>query len=464
MPSVIAVGLWLCLLSCLLLWDSAIRPKVSFWTWIPVLWLFIIASRLPSQWLGGQIEQSAEALENGNPFDRGILSLFILMAIFVLISRSFSWGRFARSNLALLAFIAYTLLSFLWSDFPLIALKRWFRDLGGCLILLIALSDKRPAQAIPTVLRRLAYLLVPLSILICRYFPELGKQYDPWTGSGYYTGCATSKNMLGLACLVSGLYFFWDTVALWADRRQRRNRRILAVNAVFLAMTFYLLHLARSATSSVCLTLGCLLIAAAHSRFFQRRPSLLNWLVPVSFGLYLLLAFGLDLNGNFAGAVGRDPTLTDRTKIWAFVLSMQPNPLLGTGYESFWLGPRLEWFWTQSGLGRINEAHNGYLEVYLNLGAMGLLFLTCLLAGTYRKICRGVKEGDRLAFLALAFWTILLFYSMTEAGFRSGLLWATFLLVTLPFARNMRARIAASSVRMNRTPELARQPPAARFI
>ncbi len=47
---------------------------------------------------------------------------------------------------------------------------------------------------------------------------------------------------------------------------------------------------------------------------------------------------------------------------------MKTNPLLGTGYESFWLGPRLQWFWQHAGLGHINEAHNGYLEVYLNLG------------------------------------------------------------------------------------------------
>ena len=51
------------------------------------------------------------------------------------------------------------------------------------------------------------------------------------------------------------------------------------------------------------------------------------------------------MNGDLAGAVGKDPTLTDRTKIWAILLDMHTNPLLGTGYESFWLGPRLQRFW-----------------------------------------------------------------------------------------------------------------------
>ena len=73
------------------------------------------------------------------------------------------------------------------------------------------------------------------------------------------------------------------------------------------------------------------------------------------------------MNGAFAASVGRDPTLTDRTKIWSLVLSMHTNPLIGTGYESFWLGPRLLKVW-QGGLGGINEAHNGYLEFSSILG------------------------------------------------------------------------------------------------
>ena len=55
---------------------------------------------------------------------------------------------------------------------------------------------------------------------------------------------------------------------------------------------------------------------------------------------------------------------------------MPINPIFGTGFESFWLGKRLEqlqgiFFFFP------NEAHNGYLEVYLNLGLMGLFIVPC---------------------------------------------------------------------------------------
>src|SRR5438309_6099997 len=150
------------------------------------------------------------------------------------------------------------------------------------------------------------------------------------------------------------------------------------------------------------------------------------------------------MNGNLAGAVGKDPTLTDRTTIWALVLSTHTNALIGTGYESFWLGPRLEWFW-QRGLGMINEAHNGYLEVYLNLGLIGIFLLAGFLIASYRTICRRLEPFSSLASLTLALWIVMLFYSVTEAGFRSGLMWLTFLLGSMDVSRRTEVRVHSAA-------------------
>ena len=334
-----------------------------------MIWLFIVGSRLPSQWLGAEVGQSAQALEEGSPVDSAIYSALILLAIGILMSRSFEWGNFFSRNVALVAFLSFALLSISWSDFPFIAFKRWFRDLGNYLVILVALSDPRPLEAVRTLLRRFCYLLIPLSVLLIKYYPEIGRRYDPWTGVAEYTGATTSKNMLGVACLISGLFLFWDMVTRWRERKERRTKRIILVNIAFIAMTLWLLNLSNSATSRLCLVLGCLVIAAARSKTVKRRPSLLTVPIPLGICLYLVLAFGLgiDINAELAGAVGRDPTLTGRTVIWSAVLSTHTNPLLGAGYESFWLGPRLTTVWAQVGVG-INEAHNGYLEVYLNLG------------------------------------------------------------------------------------------------
>ena len=445
MPPSLALFLWLIVLAALLRFDPAKDSKTSLALWVPVIWMFIIGSRLPSQWLSDQIGQAAQDLQEGSPLDRTIFSVLILLAIGILMSRSFKWADFFVRNLALMAFLSFALLSVLWSDYSFVALKRWFRDLGNYLVILVALSDPRPLEAVRALLRRLCYLLVPLSILLIKYYPQIGKQYSYFTGADTYVGATTSKNELGVVCLISGLFFFWDTVTRWSNRKERRTRRILLVNAAFIAMTLWLLNLANSATSRVCLALGCLVIAAAHTRAFQRRPRFLKILIPGAFCLYLILAYGFDLSGDLAGAVGKDPTLTDRTKIWGILLSMHTNPLVGTGYESFWLGPRLEWFW-QRGLGRINEAHNGFLEVYLQMGLIGLFLLIGFLIASYQTICRRLRPFSSLASLTMALWITMLFYSVTEAGFRSGLMWSAFLLGGIAVAWRAEHRVHSVAI------------------
>jgi O-antigen ligase len=272
-------------------------------------------------------------------------------------------------------------------------------------------------------------------------------------------GATTSKNMLGVACLISGIFFFWDTVTRWSDRKERRTRRIIMVNFAFIAMTLWLLHLADSATSRVCLVIGCLIIAAAHSDMFRRRSGLLKVLIPACFVLYLILAFGFNVNGDLASAIGRDPTLTDRTLIWKNLLSMNTNPLVGTGYESFWLGSRLALAGRSFEAG-LNEAHNGYLDIYLGLGVIGICLLAGFLIASYRNICRQLTSSPSVASLNLALWTITLFYNMTESAFKFHLMWVVFLLaaIAVPAPAADRVRGVASFDNAGATERFLRPP------
>lgn len=416
MPPSLALLVWLVLLLGLLLFDPAKESKTTLALWVPIIWMFIAASRLPSQWLGGVYGAVSSTIEDGNPLDRAIFVLLILLELAILMSRSFNWASFAARNAALTALILFGLISVFWSDFPFVAFKRWFRDLGYYLSILVVLSDPRPLEAIRVVLRRLGYLLIPLSVLFIKYFPQMGKRNEIWTGANMYIGATTSKNMLGVLCLVCGIYFFWDMVTHWSERRERKAKRIIALNLAFLGMTLWVLHLSNSATSEVCLVLGCLVIGAAHTRRIKRHPVQLKVCIPAVYFLYLILAFGFNMNGSLAETVGRSGNLTGRTELWRILLNMHTNPLLGTGYESFWLGPRLDWVYEK--FTYVNEAHNGYLEVYLNLGLIGLFLVCAFLVASYRTICRRLKPFSNFASLSLALWTVLLFYNVTEAAFK----------------------------------------------
>ncbi len=164
--------------------------------------------------------------------------------------------------------------------------------------------------------------------------------------------------------------------------------------------------------------------------------------------MYLILAYGFDINGELAKRVGRDPTLTGRSNIWNAVLSTNTNPLIGTGYESFWLGPRLPRVWQLAG--GVNEAHNGYLEVYLDLGLVGVFLLLVFLMACYRIVCKRLSPSCTLATLGLALWTVLLFYNMTEsAAFNGQILWVNFVLVMMIVSAHTPVASDASSAKQS---------------
>jgi exopolysaccharide production protein ExoQ len=431
MSSDLALALWFVLLLALFAFDPAREPKVSAALWVPLTSMLFMGSRQPAQWLSGDIAAGgqpamAEALMEGNPLNRTISLVLLFLGIAILVSRSFPWGNFFARNWVLTAYLLFALASFLWSDLPFPAFKKWFRDLGNYVMVLVVVSDSHPLAALSTLFRRLGYSLIPLSVVLIKYYPALARSYDPWTGFATYTGVTTSKNMLGILCLVCGIYFFWDTVVRWPDRKNRRQKRVILVNAVLICMIVWLLYTCNSATSRTCLVIGWLVILAAHSKVVRRSPRKLTVTVPVVLLMYVFLFFGLGLSGEFAKAVGRT-SLSGRDEIWRIVLRQQANPLLGAGYETFWLGPRLKRIWA-GGMGAVNEAHNGYLEVYLNLGYIGFFLLLLFVVAVYWNICKRLKPFSSIASLTLAIWTVFLFHNCTEADFRSGLMWSAFVL------------------------------------
>ena len=380
---------------------------------------------------------------DGSPIDRAILLLLILAALGILTRRSFQWTQWLSANRMFCAFILFGCLSVLWSDYPLVALKRWLRDAGGYAMICVVLSDPRPYEALQVVFRRVSYIFVSLSIVLIKYFPNIGIQYDEWNGARMACGVTTGKNNLGAIALLAGLLFFWDILTRWPQRKQPKTKRIIMLSVTFLLLSLWLLRAAHSTTCIICFVLGSAVIALARLSLVRRNRIVLKALIPAVFCLYLLLSFGLGLSASMAKAVGKDPTLTDRTEIWGFVIDMHTNPLVGVGYESFWMGSHLARFWEESGQGRITEAHNGYLQVYLEMGLIGDALVTGLLVSSYRSIWAKWTDSDHTVTFGLAIWIAFVFFNMTEAAFEGTFMFTMFLMAT------MRAPIRASRQKRN---------------
>ncbi len=412
--------------------DRSVR--ISKAVWLPVIWLWINGSRSASAWIyiwtgisfGGALGGDLYAQADGSPLDAVIYAAFLVAGVAVLLGRKRQVIAILKRSGPILIFYAYCLSSVLWSHIPEIAIKRWTKDLGDVAMALIIATDPEPSEALQLLFARVGFVLLPASVLLIRY-SQLGHAYDP-SGGQVNTGVTTNKNSLGLITFVIAIGAVWSLIQVLRDKRQRnRTRRLVAVGTL-IAFGLIVLDQSHSATSIACFALGSLLILTTHLPAIRRNPAGIHVLVLtlLAVGGAMMLFGG---QGVVLGALGRDSTLTGRTEIWQAVLPMCPNALVGAGFESFWntYGGNIR------SLGRyesgLNEAHNGYIEVYLNLGWVGIGLVACILVSGYLRAVAAFRRNREIGSLMLAYLAMTAIYGITEAGFRILTPTWTFLLI-----------------------------------
>ena len=390
-------------------WDPKIRTSKALW--IALLWFAIAGSRSVGQWdltmQGNSVTDTASeasSYSEGSPLDRNVYGALLLAGLVVLARRNQRVVSIIRVNWPIVAFVAYCAVSVIWSDYPDVAFKRWIKSLGDLVMVLIILTDLNRYGAVKRTLAWLGFVLIPLSVLFIKFYPDFGRGYHPWTWTPYYTGVTTNKNELGRLCLVLGLGFVWRIlIALRHDRGWARNKILLAHGAC-LAMVFWLFWMANSMTSLSCFLMASALMAVSSLRLVSRR----RWVVHAMVAAILLVSIStlfLDIGSSMLQTMGRDPTLTGRTDIWKLVLGMTKNPVLGTGFESFWLGKRLDRMWSIYWW-HPREAHDGYIELYLALGWLGITLFAVLLVTRYRTVVQAFRRNADEGRLRVAYFVV----------------------------------------------------------
>jgi exopolysaccharide production protein ExoQ len=396
--------------------DKTLRTSAGLW--IPVVWLWIVGSRVPSVWLGVAPPAGADVQLDGTPVDRAIFIALLAAGIVVLALRGPKVGSLLTANGLILAYFAFCLVSVVWSDFPEVAAKRWVKAIGDLVMVLIIVSEADPIGAFKRVISRIGFILLPVSVLLIKYFPLLGRGYDRWHGTRFNLGVTTNKNTLGMIVMVITLATFWRALTLFRANGAPNRRRHLIAQAALLAFGIALLYMADSATSRAGFALGAFLILVTSTSFAKRRPWAVHAIVLtlVTVGAGVMFAGG---GSAITHALGRESNLTGRTEIWNELVPMVPNPVVGAGFESFWLGSRVTQIQAANPGNPLNEAHNGYLEVYLNLGCVGLLLIALILISGYRRAALAFRRDPAFSSLLLAYVAVAAVYSVTEAGFRN---------------------------------------------
>jgi exopolysaccharide production protein ExoQ len=429
MPPQLALLLTLAFIAALFVRDHRERPAITGALWIPLLWLLIIGSRNVSEWIGFG---GATNIADGSPLDSTIYLTLELAALYVLFRRRVSLMNVLSRNPWFAAFFILAAVSVLWSDFPFVAAKRWSKALSHPLMLLVVATEPDPREAFVRLMKRTAYVLLPLSILLIRYYPDLGRVFDPWSGMPANNGVATSKNGLGWDCLLLGFFFSWHALTVLRSRKAPNRRRELYLSGAFLVLIGWLLRLSQSATAFTVLVVGVSIVLLLDWRWISDK-SIRVYLIPGLVLLSCLYLFGI--TDMLIAALGRDPTLTGRTELWDHVLSFNINPIVGVGFESFWLGARQERmnaiYWWQP-----NQAHNGYLETYLNLGWIGVILLIGWILSGFRHALRLLRTDFEFGRFAFAFLVMAVMYNFTEAAFKGlHVIWFGFYVAAMDYHR-----------------------------
>lgn len=124
-------------------------------------------------------------------------------------------------------------------------------------------------------------------------------------------------------------------------------------------------------------------------------------------------------------AMGRDDTFSGRTTLWegAIAVAKAHHPILGAGYRAFW---------TDTGAAGVRDyiqhwarlpshGHNGYLDIWLELGYAGcVLFAVFVIVTLWRLARRLLTETDEPAWAAFAifFFVFLLNNASVTVAFK----------------------------------------------
>jgi O-antigen ligase len=331
-----------------------------------------------SQW-GFSFEHGAQNTEVGSRTQVVVSSIgaessmtMKVQSAVVYLSCAFLMMRYIRAilsgfhrELLIMSLPVLAFFSIAWSQFAMITLVHAVM-LGANMAFAFYLMERFSINDILKLLLIVGALASIGSLFLIVFLPQYGVQNRSSLVSGAWEGIFGQKNICGLV-MTSLLLpaFFVHIKSQYA--KIFRNSYIIAV-IVIIAMS-------RSAGAWV-ICAACLIFVLGM-RFLIRMPQKEAVAIVLIFGGIAAIA-GVFVYRYFdvlMYALGKDPTLTGRTRIWSSLLtSVMKKPILGYGYTAFWGGLQGESASVVlSEHGAIGYAENGVLELWLELGIVGVV-------------------------------------------------------------------------------------------
>lgn len=295
--------------------------------------------------------------------------------------------HFALYNptLALLIFLTPT--SALWSITPLFTLARGLIFVGVILIAIYIASNYHWDDIFSLLRWSFAFVMLQSAFLAVAV-PSLGLHGKGWQGSFSHAGTL-------------GLYAAF-TALLWLIELLSHKKKSLTCAGI-LGFSMFVMHQTSSATALILLIqgIGIVLVISLLKRL---KPKLSVAVTIIFLALIIPIIYSLILNfDDLLVLLGKTPSLTGRGVFWPqLIQKVAERPVLGYGFEGFWLPWKAE-LNPAAAIKNSNSyvpqhAHNGFLDLSLNLGLTGLLLYATTLYSCLLKItqCAQVSRSHIL--------------------------------------------------------------------
>jgi len=381
--------------------------------WITTIWMAYAASRSLAQWFGSYSTDP----EIASPIDRTLSILLLIIALRLVIRREFPWTNTIKDNAPLIVLLGFMLVSILWSNIPFIAFKRLIKEILAFIMGMVLLTEKDPRQAIQSVLRRTIYILIPFSVLLVRYFPRYGVAYHSWSGQKMWIGVCDQKNGLGMLASIAVFFLIWSISRRWHRPDRAGFRYQTLVDMLILIAALWLLKGPGSYSATAVVTLAAGLSCYIGLWLMKKIKIAMNPHISVVI-LALIIIYGTAVPfigrlpaGDISSGLGRDSSLTGRSEIWAdLVPAAMSRPILGHGFFSFSARKISKQY---------ANSHNGYLEVILGLGFVGLFLVSVFVLSSFRKAQRELRFEYDWAVLWICWIIMVLLNNITESTLHS---------------------------------------------
>lgn len=359
-----------------------------------------------------------------------IFTLILMVYLLIRHDLAKTYWIVLRKYSLLIIFVLFSLSSVLWSSAWTVTLHRSL-TFAFATLAAVYFGTRYSINRLLQLLSGLGFILMLISFLLIFAIPVLGTDLNP-PYNGAWRGVYWHKNHLGNIMPIFSLVYLIQFINL----KFKNSHYEKAIYAILYLVSLILVIYSKSVSGYILVLITHIILGLAFLWLKLRyRLQAIHYLfLSVVFIVGVVVAtLNLEL---ILGLFNRTPTFTGRVPMWSVLLQnvFPQKPLIGYGFGTIWADAgfrieiRDEVGWTYPVL----IGDNGFLDILLNLGIIGLgLFLLNYIKAwieSVRCFLRGINLGS---FFPFTFLVYTLFANLTFSLFMETEVFVWTLIVTL---------------------------------